>query len=141
MFSALPNLDMKYLCCVVLIVVSVVVPEMDGLTTGTRQTDSLTTDTRQSQSCSTSADCETSSCCLSPIIRDGRRQVGGSCVARGSDGGSCYVRNDQLLKDHDVTLYLDLCPCQPDLACVGTGMYEVPQGEQGICTPTAGVGR
>ncbi|KAK0068707.1 venom protein 164 [Biomphalaria pfeifferi] len=87
----------------------------------------------QDKPCVTSADCGAAECCLSPAVFRGRRQTGGYCMPRGSNGNHCYVRNDQFVNHHFNTLYYNACPCVSEQHCKGTGMIEVPQGETGLC--------
>ncbi|KAH9503369.1 hypothetical protein Btru_072856 [Bulinus truncatus] len=43
---------------------------------------------RQAKPCTTSAECGTNQCCLSPAVFRGRREAGGYCTTRGAQGGS-----------------------------------------------------
>ncbi|XP_078338028.1 toxin MIT1-like [Crassostrea virginica] len=76
----------------------------------------------QGQCCDDDSDCPRLSCCVRPVR--GRRSPGcgsGTCTPFGSSQEKCHV-------GHRVT-----CPCLPGLTCVGTGDFEFPQGEIGVC--------
>ncbi|XP_059167313.1 uncharacterized protein LOC131949424 [Physella acuta] len=92
---------------------------------------------RQTNSCLTSSDCAAGQCCMGSRFILGRKQLGGTCVHRGTTGDKCYVNNEQYLPTHDSTMYYNSCPCQDGSHCVGSGFREVPQGEVGVCSAPA----
>uniref|UniRef100_A0A8W8KG71 Prokineticin domain-containing protein n=1 Tax=Magallana gigas TaxID=29159 RepID=A0A8W8KG71_MAGGI len=76
----------------------------------------------QGQCCDSDNDCPQYNCCVHSVR--GRRAIGcgsGTCTRFGAPGEKCHV-------GHHVT-----CPCLSGLTCVGTGEFEFPQGEIGVC--------
>ncbi|BFZ18737.1 hypothetical protein BsWGS_21775 [Bradybaena similaris] len=84
---------------------------------------------KRADKCSSVGDCAPDECCASLSQPVGRRKRGiGECRKLLQTGDSCLVA---MTTTQDVNFE---CPCQIGLTCKGTGLYEIPLGERGICT-------
>ncbi|XP_033748839.1 U3-aranetoxin-Ce1a-like [Pecten maximus] len=89
-----------------------------------------------SEGCYSQQDCGSNECCVSNNPPRGRRMSlleAGHCQAMGQQGARCLVRyGGGLTTPPSDIVYA--CPCGAGLMCKGSGYFEVPLGESGVCT-------
>ncbi|XP_069134430.1 prokineticin Bo8-like [Argopecten irradians] len=89
----------------------------------------------RSEGCHSQLDCGSNECCVTNNQPIGKRLlliVRGHCQPLGKEGTHCYTRyGSASTPPPDV---VTSCPCAGHLTCKGSGLYEVPLGETGVCT-------
>ncbi|XP_013388924.1 uncharacterized protein LOC106157733 [Lingula anatina] len=87
-----------------------------------------------SKGCLSASYCESDECCLSQFQLKGKRQLilpsmWGTCTKMGVENSPCFVSGSKERGHYHVMR----CPCGTGYACKGTGVFEVPMGETGVC--------
>ncbi|XP_033748835.1 uncharacterized protein LOC117333589 isoform X2 [Pecten maximus] len=88
-----------------------------------------------SEGCHSHLDCRANECCVTNNQPIGKRMlliVTGHCQALGKEGSHCLTRYGSASTPPSGVV--TSCPCDGHLTCKGSGVFEVPLGESGVCT-------